>query len=242
MTQRVLVVDDNHDLAENLAELLEDEGYEVATAYSGEDALEIASERSFDTVLADIRMPGMNGVELVKRLSELNPETTYLLMTAYSSDALLGEAMRAGVRAILNKPIDLSLLLKRLPHGAVNVLVIEDEVQLGELLVEALGRRGYRARVAHSCGDAIEEIENNTPDAVVLDVFLPDGNGAELARELCLDKGIPVVLMTGFDFAGGAELVQSLPSKSSRFLAKPFHTDALLDALRSLVKPGESAS
>ncbi|MCB9567250.1 MAG: response regulator [Myxococcales bacterium] len=242
MTQRVLIVDDNHELADNLAELLEDEGYEVATAYSGERALEIARDSKFDTVLADIRMPGMNGVELVQNLSRINPSTTYLLMTAYSSDALLGEAMRAGVKAILPKPLDLGALLRRLPLGATNVLILEDDAALASLLAESLERRGYRVRIANGVHQAVAEIKEARPDAVVLDVFLPDGNGAELARDLCTESGIPVVLMTGYDFDGAAGLVQSLPAQSSRFLTKPFQTNALLDALRSLVpNEGERA-
>ncbi|HFE45641.1 MAG TPA: response regulator, partial [Nannocystis exedens] len=85
VSPRVLIVDDNHDLADNLAELLEQEGYAVATAYSGEKALVLAETDVFDTVLTDVRMPGISGVDLVKRLRGLNPETSFLLMTAYSS-------------------------------------------------------------------------------------------------------------------------------------------------------------
>ena len=66
MNSRVLIVDDNHDLADNLAELLEDEGYAVETAYSGERALDLASAEVFDTILTDVRMPGISGVDQVR--------------------------------------------------------------------------------------------------------------------------------------------------------------------------------
>ncbi|HRI06811.1 MAG TPA: response regulator [Nannocystaceae bacterium] len=236
MKTRVLIVDDNHDLADNLAELLEDEGYATLTAYSGERAVELAAAQPFDIVLTDIRMPGMNGVELVKKLSSINEKAIFLLMTAYTSDAMLGEALRAGVRAILNKPVELPDLLARLPHGAVRVLLIEDDAQLADLLADALSRHGFEVDIALTCEQAREPIARSRPDVAVADVFLPDGNGAQLAREICLKNGIPVVLMTGYDSEGATQIVQSLPARSSRFVAKPFRTEALLDALHSLVE------
>jgi len=239
---RVLVVDDNHELADNLAELLEEEGYSALTAYSAERAIEIAAKEPFDIVLTDIRMPGMNGVELVKRLSEINGRAIFLLMTAYSTDAMLGEALRAGVRAILSKPVDLRDLLARLPNGVVKVLVIEDDVQLGELLSEALSRHGYEVEVALDCAKARQKFETSPPDVIVMDVFLPDGNGAALAAEVAGSGQFPVVLMTGYDVDGAASLVQSLPARTSRFLAKPFHTDSLLMALRELVAGREASA
>ncbi len=88
MSARVLVVDDNRELAENVAEILEDEGCRVTLAHSGEEALELGSADHFDLVLTDIRMPGISGIELVRRLSERDPAAKFLLMSAYSSGPL----------------------------------------------------------------------------------------------------------------------------------------------------------
>ena len=236
MSPRVLIVDDNHDLADNLAELLEQEGYAVATAYSGEKALVLAETDVFDTVLTDVRMPGISGVDLVKRLRGLNPETSFLLMTAYSSDAVLSEALGAGVRAVLTKPVDIDLLLARLPHDVVRVLVVEGDDEFGEELVSALRSRGYSAELERKCEAAIRRIVRGGLDAVVLDAFLPDCKGSELARSLCLNQGIPVVLLVG-EFDSAIEL--PLASVGVRFLTKPFHTDALFEALRSVVAARE---
>ncbi len=237
MSPRVLIVDDNHDLADNLAELLEQEGYAVATAYSGEKALVLAAADVFDTVLTDVRMPGISGVDLVKRLRGLNPETSFLLMTAYSSDAVLSEALGAGVRAVLTKPVDIDLLLARLPHDVVKVLVVEGDEALGEQLVAALTGRGYSAELERGCRGAIQRIVRGGLDAVVLDAFLSDCKSSDLARSLCLNRGIPVVLLIS-ELDGGAELMP-LSSAGVRFLTKPFHTDALFEALRSVVAAQE---
>jgi DNA-binding response OmpR family regulator len=111
--RRILIVDDNRELAENLAELLEDEGHTTMTADSGERALDISGALDFDLLLSDVRMPGINGVELVVRLRVCRPELCCLLMTAYSSEALCSEAKSAGVAAILDKPLDFDELLCR---------------------------------------------------------------------------------------------------------------------------------
>ena len=241
MTLRVLIVDDNHALADNLAEILQEEGYETAIAYSSQRALEIAREFRFDMALADIRMPGMNGVELIEALTEINPDATFVLMTAYASDQMMSKAMRSGVRAVLPKPLVVDRLLDLIPaQTGAGLLVVEDDEQLVRVFGEALSGRGYRVRTATSFTAARAEIEDSLPDAAVIDVNLPDGNGAELAYELCTRAGIPVVMITGYDHDGVAELVHSMLPTTTRFLSKPFETTTLLTALRSLGASGSA--
>ncbi|MCA9637105.1 MAG: response regulator [Myxococcales bacterium] len=113
MFKRILIVDDNLDLADNLAELLADEGHSITTAASGEDALGISTGSTFDLVLSDVWMPGISGVELVLRLRPRVPEPVFFLMTACPSETLRREATSAGVAAIFDKPLDLAALLLR---------------------------------------------------------------------------------------------------------------------------------
>lgn len=118
MSLHILIVDDNRDLADNLAEILTEEGWTTSTAYSGEEALLAAEAARFDCVLTDIRMPGMNGVELVRQLAAREPGATYLLMTAYTSDQVLSAAEHLGVvRAVLPKPLAIDRLLALLADG-----------------------------------------------------------------------------------------------------------------------------
>ena len=117
MRLHVLVVDDNRPLAENLAEILTDEGCCVRTAFSAEEALGAAAELRPDLVLTDIRMPGMNGIELVQRLAVRAPTAIFLLMTAYTADAVLMSAAQLGlIRAVLAKPLAVDKLLAMLPR------------------------------------------------------------------------------------------------------------------------------
>ena len=111
MSTRVLVVDDNRDLAENIAEILGDEGYETLACFDPLDALAHAREFDFDVAVLDVRMPGMNGVLLHQKLTQLRPDACYLLVTAFTQDDELAAARAAGVMAVLPKPIPLAELL-----------------------------------------------------------------------------------------------------------------------------------
>lgn len=104
MTQHVLVVDDNLDLAENVAELLEASGFVAVAVDSPFAALSIAAKQSFDCVVLDVRMPKMDGIELRERLRACQPEAAFVFVTAFAADERLEAARRSGVAGILAKP------------------------------------------------------------------------------------------------------------------------------------------
>jgi len=109
---RVLVVDDNRDLADNLVEVLDAEGHEARAAYDAQHALQCAEQFAFDAALVDIRMPGMDGVALVHHLMRGHPRSSYMFMTGYSSEPTLAEAAAVSQRAVLGKPLDIPRLLR----------------------------------------------------------------------------------------------------------------------------------
>ena len=109
---RILVVEDDQDFAEGLADVLELEGHQVSVASSGEEAIDLFAERSFQVTLLDMQLPGINGVECLRRLKEMNGEVVVLLITGYSAPALLDEGLRAGAREVLQKPFDSGVLLE----------------------------------------------------------------------------------------------------------------------------------
>jgi len=111
---RILIVDDNRDLAENLGELLEDEGWLVHVEDDPRRAAEHTGADSFDVGLLDIHMPGMDGLELHRRLQGTNPAARYLMMTAYSTDERIVTALERGVLAVLPKPIPMEALTSAL--------------------------------------------------------------------------------------------------------------------------------
>jgi CheY-like chemotaxis protein len=104
----ILVVDDEHSICLLLRDALSRFGHQVITCQDGKTAISLASERAFDLVFLDIRMPGMDGVTTLKRLRSLRPETTFVMITGYAKDEVVDESLRTGASACLCKPFSLT--------------------------------------------------------------------------------------------------------------------------------------
>jgi two-component system, NtrC family, response regulator AtoC len=102
--RRVLIADDEESIRHVLSELLHERGYEVRAVSDGEEAVRELSLRDYDALVTDVRMPKMNGLDLVRAAQTVSPETTIIVMSAYGSHELAIEAMKAGAYDYLGKP------------------------------------------------------------------------------------------------------------------------------------------
>src|ERR1044071_2379959 len=125
---KVLVVDDEKNQREIYTLILEDDGYQVTTAQSGEQALRFARENQFDLVLTDYKMTGMDGLTLLGELLKLDPSLIVVMMTAHGSVESVKEALRGGAFDYLEKPIDRDQLLKVVQNALGKVYRIHDEI------------------------------------------------------------------------------------------------------------------
>lgn len=117
MSARVLIADDEKDILKALEILLKGEGYSVSSAENGETALELYKKESFDIVLTDLKMPGMDGLTLLEEIKKINPEATVLFMSAYATVESAVEAMKKGAADYIVKPFineEVKLTFKRL--------------------------------------------------------------------------------------------------------------------------------
>jgi len=103
---RVLLVEDDDSLRANVTRYLEDEGFEVHGYPSAEEALPAAESRSYDVALVDYRLPGMDGIKLVRRLAQIASDLPTLIMTAHGDVQSAVDAMKAGAEHFLEKPVD----------------------------------------------------------------------------------------------------------------------------------------
>lgn len=112
MGKRILIVDDEESIAFFLAEGLTDlgVGYQVEKAHSGEEALELLSRQNFDLAITDLRMPGINGLELIEKARHRAPHTRFILITAYGSERAEAEAYRLGACRYMTKPFTMEKL------------------------------------------------------------------------------------------------------------------------------------
>ncbi|MGI9422019.1 MAG: response regulator, partial [Hyphomicrobiaceae bacterium] len=146
---KILVVDNDRDNADSLAELFELEGHEVATAYNGQDAIDIYKEQDFDVAFMDVMMPGKNGVESFLEIRRIKPDATVYMMTGYSVEQLLQQATDNGALGVLKKPLDIQdvmgALANVLPEGVV--LVANSDQGLGQQLRELIGSTGKKCEL-----------------------------------------------------------------------------------------------
>ncbi|RJP60157.1 MAG: sigma-54-dependent Fis family transcriptional regulator [Ignavibacteriales bacterium] len=114
MAARILVVDDERSIRDSLNMILTDEGYEVKSAADGEEALKFIAEENFDIIISDIKMPNIDGIELLNKASKISPSTFFVIMTAYASVNTAVEALRHGAFDYLIKPVEFDDLLIRI--------------------------------------------------------------------------------------------------------------------------------
>jgi two-component system response regulator HydG len=120
MALRVLIVDDEDFVREMIGETLSARHYETALAASGPEALELLAKQPFDVVLTDVKMPGMEGLELVRRIKRSHPSIHIVVLTGYPRDADIGDFMLQGADDFMPKPFraaDLVAILKRVEQA-----------------------------------------------------------------------------------------------------------------------------
>ena len=115
--RRVLIVDDDRGMTETLRDILLEMGHDVRVALCGLEALRLVREWRFDIAFIDIRMPGMNGVETLRRVKEILPDLRVVMMTAYALGELIDEARREGAEDILYKPLQIDKMKPLLETG-----------------------------------------------------------------------------------------------------------------------------
>jgi len=135
----ILVIDDKENVRKMLSKTLEMEGYEVEAVEDGFIGLEKAKEKKYDLVLTDLKLPKMNGLEVLTKVKELDPEMAVIVMTAYGTVETAVQAMKEGAFDYLAKPFDpdhLNVLIKR---ALENRRLLAENVLLREELAHNLG-------------------------------------------------------------------------------------------------------
>jgi len=126
---RILIVDDDDTIRTTMKAILEDEGYTVDLAASGKEGIQKSRETSYNIALLDIRLPDMEGVQLLKLMKPAVPRTRKIMVTGYPSTQNAIEALNKNADAYLIKPVDIEKLLKTIKE---QLLLQEDERNFSE--------------------------------------------------------------------------------------------------------------
>jgi DNA-binding NtrC family response regulator len=126
----VLVVDDEEQFLKVFSQRLEGRGLKVDTATSGEDAVNRVKSKEFDAIVLDLVMPGMSGIETLKRIKSENPDLQIIILTGHGTIEKGVEAMKLGAVDFIEKPADMSKILERIAEAKrKRVLLIEKKHQ-----------------------------------------------------------------------------------------------------------------
>ena len=160
----ILIVDDDLALLQALPHMvaLRIHGVKVDTAATAQEALEQIYERDYDAIVSDIKMPGMDGIELLTKIQEMRPEIPTLLITGHADQTLITQALRAGAYDFIQKPIDRVYLTSAL-HRAIQTRLLRRQVMEqqhslemhAQLLEQMVEQQGSELRAANEAMDLL---------------------------------------------------------------------------------------
>ncbi len=139
---KVLLVDDEPEFLEALAARMKGRGLNVDTAVNGEEALRKVEEGVYDAVVLDMLMPGMDGLETLKRLKRTRPDFQVILLTGHASLSQGIESIKLGAFDFLEKPADLDALLAKVQEARAKRLILVDEAR-EKWFRDLLGQKGW---------------------------------------------------------------------------------------------------
>lgn len=232
----VLVVDDLRSMRLTLWGILDDEGYNVVTVEDGYQAIDTVKENHFDIIFMDMKMPGINGVQAFREIKKIDPKVAVIMMTAYSVEDLVKEALEEGACAIVYKPFDIDkiiALIEELLHEKILILVVDDEFADRETLKGILEDKGYRVAVARDAAEAIDMVKGRHYDIIFLDVRMPDMDGVKTLEQVKeIDPQATVILMTGYS---EEDLVKrAITQGAYTCIYKPFDTEKVITLVESI--------
>jgi len=180
--ETILVVDDEKNYLLVLSAVLEDEGYEVLTAQSGHEALEIQKSSDLDLILSDMKMPVMDGIELLENIKALDPDLPMIMMTAHGTIDKAVEAMQKGAYSYILKPFDNERLTLYVKKAVSMYQVVKENRRLRET-VESQYRFGNFIGKSKPIRDVFGTIRKVAPSNATVLIEGESGTGKELVAK-----------------------------------------------------------
>lgn len=215
----LLLVDDNEKFLNSMAERAKLKGYDVLTATSGKDALEIAKKTFVNIAVVDQQMPEMEGLVVITQLKSMNPDIQTLLLTGHG-DEKLKDATEALNSSYFDKE-DISGFwdfLANLSLGSANILLVDDDPKFLKALTDRMALKGYAPFTALNGKEALQIMQSNRIHLAIVDQRMPDIEGLVLITQLKkVDPSVKTILLTGH---GDDKLKEATEALNSSYFEK----------------------
>ena len=242
---KILVVEDDRDLALLLRRHLESDGYQVLLAGCGEDALWLAREERPHVVILDIMLPDLNGFAVLEAL-KAHPSTAPIPVVIASVLIEPEKGYALGAVDYLPKPVSREQLLSAArqalaarqesqPH---RLLVVEDDPDIRSMMREALTRQGYQVSTASSGQEVLGQVVRSQPDLILLDLKMPGMDGYEVIRQLKNDEdtqSIPIIVTTASPLDKERDKIRVLGMGATQYITKPLSLHSLIDEIKKAI-------
>lgn len=240
---KIIVVDDDQNLLVLLVDTLKAiGGYQVSGYQSGQEVLDALQQESFDLLISDIKMPGIDGIMLLEKVRNKYPDLPVLFISGVDAPEVIGRAVPNG---FLAKPFRINHIeeqiqncLKKIPEKSSatinNILIVDDNDTFRKMLYELLKYHKYQPTAVSSGEEALEFLSQNKIDIVITDIKMPGMDGLELLAAIQkIDAQLPVILVTAYleDETISDHIKEN---NHYRYLSKPFRVEEILELLNSL--------
>lgn len=169
---KIMIVDDNEDLADGLAVVIEEEGYDVTTVYNGEEAIKKSLQQQFDVIFMDVKLPGIDGMKSAYEIRKKRPDSKIFLMTGYRIGQLLEKTVEEGNSLVLQEPYTTEELLSAVKSvGRDGILLVSDSgSDLANRLKALLEKNGYQVVSSGDYDDVVDQVVNKQTDVLILEM------------------------------------------------------------------------
>ena len=253
----LLVVDDDENNRTILSRRLEKEGYTVATTGNGREALNLLRFEQFDLILLDVMMPEMDGYEVLLRIkADSNSlDTPVIMVSAIKDKDCVVNCLQLGASDYLLKPYNMGIVKSRIwrclgtwrgvDHERnwrvdmqnSNVLIVEDDEFNRDLLQRRVKQSGFKTSCAKNGKEALEVLENEKFDLLLLDLMMPGIDGIEVLKRIKADKKhmeIPVIMVSALD--DSESIATCMKHGATDYITKPFNAVLLRARIESVLK------
>ena len=245
----ISVVDDDESTRKSTTLLIESFGFQAAGFESADSLLKSSQLQETSCLIIDVRMPGMNGLQLQSHLAAAGYKIPIIFITAYDDKESRRRAMQAGAVAFLAKPFTADLLLHTLRSALPEQLkarrnlisLVDDDESIRRTTTLLIQSFGFQAAAFESAEDFLKSGQLHETSCLIVDVQMPGMNGLQLQRHLAASGyKLPIIFMTAYDNKESRQ--QAMQAGAVAFLSKPFNDELLLETIRAASQDDEGTT